>query len=334
MSILDEITLKAATSAEMQKIGHSLALSIYRKPITIILEGDLGAGKTTFVQGFAKGLGLQEAITSPTYALEQRYKDILSHIDLYRLQPAQAHEFLEQLDDWQGVRVIEWPERHEALSWDIRISMKETSDGSRTIVITFQDIPIPTEKEVQAWYKETRIQPHIIKHMECVATMTDNVVTSLLRNQRCIRKKAVHAAALCHDILRYADFKDTQAGNYPTSSDEEKTIWNTMKETYGTPHELAAEKFLQAKGYPDIGYIVRTHRGGGMDHAEQPKTIEQIVLMYADKRSLNDTSVTVDERFDDFMKRYGNGKESQASKEWRAAVKDAEKTLFPDGVPF
>ena len=53
--------------------GASLAASLYTVPLTLFLKGELGAGKTTFLQGFAEGLGIRERLTSPTYALEQRY---------------------------------------------------------------------------------------------------------------------------------------------------------------------------------------------------------------------------------------------------------------------
>lgn len=334
MSISDEEALQAASGLEMQEIGHSMARSLYKKPMTLLLEGDLGAGKTTFAQGFARGLGLSAEITSPTYALEQRYGTILSHIDLYRLQPKQAQEFMQQLDDWQGIRLIEWPSRMEGIPWDIKVSIKENGENGRIATIVCRDIDIPEDKDINEWLKETKLQKHIIAHMGCVAAMAEKTADALLKQDRFIRKNALRAAALCHDLLRFTDFPETTSDLYPSASEREKDTWTALKKQYGTPHEHAAEKFLINKGFPVIGEIVRTHRGGGIDEAKQPKTIEQIALMYADKRSMNDTPVSVDQRFDDFISRYGNGKESHACKEWRTLVKEAESFLFPDGVPF
>jgi tRNA threonylcarbamoyladenosine biosynthesis protein TsaE len=77
----------------------------------MLLAGELGAGKTAFVQGFGHGLGVDEPITSPTFALAQRYDGdlVVHHLDVYRLD--QLHEVIdlgigELLDE--GVVVIEW----------------------------------------------------------------------------------------------------------------------------------------------------------------------------------------------------------------------------------
>ena len=103
--MFDSCTLQAGNDEQMRKIGSSLAQTVYRTPGTIVLRGELGAGKTTFVQGFAKGLGIKDGVTSPTYALEQRYgDDVLSHIDLYRLSSVQAAEFMHTLDPFAGIR--------------------------------------------------------------------------------------------------------------------------------------------------------------------------------------------------------------------------------------
>lgn len=78
----------------------------------IILEGDLGAGKTHFVKGLARGLAIQDLITSPTFTLLQVYEGRLSlaHFDLYRLTTPTAFEELgyEEYFTRQTVAVIEW----------------------------------------------------------------------------------------------------------------------------------------------------------------------------------------------------------------------------------
>ena len=83
------------------------------------LEGDLGAGKTHLVKGIARGLGITEPITSPTFALAQHYPQgtpQLVHLDLYRLeQPASADElFLQEEEEARAagaLMAVEWPER-------------------------------------------------------------------------------------------------------------------------------------------------------------------------------------------------------------------------------
>lgn len=330
--MFDSCEVQAENEEQMRKIGFSLGATIYRIPATIVLRGELGAGKTTFVQGFAKGLGVQDAVTSPTYALEQRYgDDMLSHIDLYRLSSVQAQEFMHTLDPFPGIRIIEWSDRTQGIEADIEVEISDTQPG-REVRMSFSDIAVPTDTEIQQWMTDVMLPEHIQKHVRKVADVCDATAKELLRQGRPVRRKALRAAALTHDLLRFVDFTSLTGDSVFTPSSEQASSWMKSKETYGTPHEQAAEKFLQERGYTDIGKIVRTHRGHG--RASLPETVEQLILAYSDKRVIKDTPATLDERFDDFVVRYGNGKESDANRDWRQAMKHIEKRLFPKGVPF
>jgi tRNA threonylcarbamoyladenosine biosynthesis protein TsaE len=85
----------------------------------LLLQGDLGAGKTSLVQGMGRGLGIDDPIVSPTFTLINEYHEgrlPLYHLDLYRLTPTEVDAlYLEQY--WQGedfplgIVAIEWPER-------------------------------------------------------------------------------------------------------------------------------------------------------------------------------------------------------------------------------
>lgn len=100
---------------------RSLGITLAQLPAgsTILLEGDLGSGKTTLVQGIGLGLGITEPIVSPTFTLINEYKDgriPLYHLDLYRLQPAEVaslnlDSYWEGLDFPLGIVAIEWAER-------------------------------------------------------------------------------------------------------------------------------------------------------------------------------------------------------------------------------
>ncbi|MBQ7695967.1 MAG: tRNA (adenosine(37)-N6)-threonylcarbamoyltransferase complex ATPase subunit type 1 TsaE [Lentisphaeria bacterium] len=88
----------------------------------VLLRGDLGAGKTVFSRGFARGLGCEDTLSSPTYTIVQEYLlpggARLYHMDLYRIADAGSalgfgvDEFL---DDPRAYKLIEWPERIESL---------------------------------------------------------------------------------------------------------------------------------------------------------------------------------------------------------------------------
>ena len=116
------------------------------EPGTVIaLHGDLGAGKTCFIQGFAVALGIDEPITSPTYTLIGEYEGRLPlhHIDLYRLSgPDEALGLgLEEYFEAGGITAIEWAERAEGVLPEnllhVRITVDEETDA-RTFHICWE----------------------------------------------------------------------------------------------------------------------------------------------------------------------------------------------------
>lgn len=96
---------------EMVELGKKLAQQVHSGDV-LLLDGDLGAGKTTFTKGLALGLGITRNIKSPTFTLIREYKDgrlPLYHMDMYRLEDTGAGDI--GLDDYfngDGVCVIEW----------------------------------------------------------------------------------------------------------------------------------------------------------------------------------------------------------------------------------
>ncbi len=79
---------------------------------TVLLEGEMGAGKTVFAKGVAKGLGIEDEVTSPTYAYMNDYGGRLFHYDCYRIEsPAQAEALgLADYFDMGGICLVEWPQ--------------------------------------------------------------------------------------------------------------------------------------------------------------------------------------------------------------------------------
>ena len=130
------------STKETQKIGEKFARSL--APVSALqigLIGDLGAGKTTFVQGMARGLGIdpRHYVNSPTFTLINEYGDRLVHIDLYRIEKPTEVETLgiEDCSRPGRVIVIEWPEKAPTLKGqlDFLIHFEWISEKERRIWI-------------------------------------------------------------------------------------------------------------------------------------------------------------------------------------------------------
>lgn len=115
------LTYISKSDKETKEIAVKLAKTT--KGNVFALTGELGAGKTTFAQGFAKGLGIKEKIISPTFVLIKQYRipntdKIFYHIDLYRLEDTNHLNDLnlkDILNNKENVVLIEWAEKIEKL---------------------------------------------------------------------------------------------------------------------------------------------------------------------------------------------------------------------------
>lgn len=106
----------------------------------LVLDGDLGAGKTTFTKGIAKGLEIPDLIKSPTFTIIREYQDgrlPLYHMDAYRLENGGADDLgLEEYFDSDGVSVVEWAQfvAEELPAEFLAIHFKRTADESTRIL--------------------------------------------------------------------------------------------------------------------------------------------------------------------------------------------------------
>lgn len=105
----------------------------------ITLKGDLGAGKTVFTKGLARGLGITRNVNSPTYTIIKEYNGRLPlyHMDVYRLESGEEDLGYDEYFEGEGVTVIEWAERiKERLpSERLDIAIERTGENDRIIMI-------------------------------------------------------------------------------------------------------------------------------------------------------------------------------------------------------
>ena len=137
-------TFLSSSEAETEALGAALARELAPGSI-VLLCGDLGAGKTVFSRGFARGLGVAEPVSSPTYTIVQEYElpggGRLYHMDLYRISDEHAalgfgvDEFLNEPG---AISLVEWPERIRGLLPEtaIRVELRHRSETEREIRVT------------------------------------------------------------------------------------------------------------------------------------------------------------------------------------------------------
>ncbi len=134
------VTIVSGSVEETRALGERLAIAL-RSGDVVLLSGELGAGKTVFVQGMARGLGFEGSVSSKSFVLLGEYagRMKLYHADLYRLEsPEEVQDLaLEELSA-DGVLVVEWPERggdvppldHILIDFDV------TGADTRTLTMT------------------------------------------------------------------------------------------------------------------------------------------------------------------------------------------------------
>ena len=156
-----EIITKSAS--QTQKLGEKIGRDL-KPPVVIALYGDLGSGKTTFIQGLAKGLGIKKRITSPTFVFIRQYEislprspfghlgggeattstparcDVFYHVDLYRIEKKDKVQNLgleEIFSESQAVVAIEWAEKIKEILPKKRINLwfKYLNQNERKIIV-------------------------------------------------------------------------------------------------------------------------------------------------------------------------------------------------------
>ena len=144
--------MKTATThsaKETKALGKKYAKELWKtsngkEALVVALQGELGSGKTTFAQGFAQGLGVEDNVLSPTFVIIREYEASgdrrLFHMDCYRLQNSKdllELDWEEIVSDPSNIILLEWPERVESLlpKTTIRIQFQPIDETTRRIMV-------------------------------------------------------------------------------------------------------------------------------------------------------------------------------------------------------
>lgn len=124
---------------ETKELAARIAKLLDRGAV-LALEGDLGAGKTTFAQGMAEGLGVKQQVDSPTFTIVKEYEGRLPfyHMDVYRIDSPEEELGLEEYFYGEGISLVEWASRIEPILPEetIWLHLKVLPNGERQIQIT------------------------------------------------------------------------------------------------------------------------------------------------------------------------------------------------------
>ncbi len=136
------IELRTETAEDTRAVGEAFA-ALLRPRDAVILTGELGAGKTTLVQGVARGLDVHDQVVSPTFTLVREYRGRLgiAHVDVYRLDRMQdvMDLGLEELGDGEAVLLVEWGDVIEEILPADHVTIEltgEDSDEARRIALS------------------------------------------------------------------------------------------------------------------------------------------------------------------------------------------------------
>ena len=134
------------SAAETRELGTQLAQELKAGDV-VLLEGDLGAGKSEFARGVAKGLGVLETVTSPSFTILNVYESgrlPLFHFDWYRLNSSEELYEL-GMDEYlggNGIALVEWPERCPDAVPESTLLLRITADGENTRRIETEPVGI------------------------------------------------------------------------------------------------------------------------------------------------------------------------------------------------
>ena len=168
-----------------------------------------------------------------------------------------------------------------------------------------KDCSRPSRKECLVLLAEYHVPPHIVSHSKAVAKLAVFLAQRLNEKGEAVNIALLEGACLLHDLLRVHDFKESDYNKFEQNlPEEEKAKWQQLRAKYkAISHEDAAYDILKDK-YPALALMIKRHRYMALlDEKEKPKSWEEKLLYYTDKRVMHDKIVPLKERLAEGHKR-------------------------------
>jgi tRNA threonylcarbamoyladenosine biosynthesis protein TsaE len=282
-------------------------------------------GKTTFLKGFAEGLGIKDPVASPTFALVAEYEmptnkaglHVFSHMDIFRVDGDSVlalPEINEKLDDPGVVLALEWADKfpHEALP-ERRIELKfykGRDESSREVELNFIDPGIPDDTTIREILEECQTPIHIRKHIATVTKVSTHFGQKIADKGYPIDIKLVRSASLLHDAMRLCNFPRLEKDHFAEDITPEKwSKWEEQIQKYGNQsHSKVIADMLREKDYNTAADVIEQH-GTMAILNDDPLVLEEKCLYLADRYSLHDQIASLEERLENSLNRNWGNKE-------------------------
>jgi tRNA threonylcarbamoyladenosine biosynthesis protein TsaE len=268
-------------SEDTKKLGFTLAQRILLRPSwgkDIFLYGDIGIGKTTFLQGFSRGLGIKEHINSPTFALVSEYPvphnqsgiETFSHLDIFRVEGDSVlalPEIFEKLEDKTLVLALEWADKLPKTILpesriEIRFSLQTMHYDNREAEIEFFDPGVPDDAVIREMLDEFQTPLFVRKHTAIVAKIATLIAKKLIEKNYPVHLDVVRSAALLHDLFWMCGQNGFVREDFSEQTDEKHwNTWMKMRETVCESDPFSScESYLRQRGYSTIADVVARMR--------------------------------------------------------------------------
>lgn len=189
-----------------------------------------------------------------------------------------------------------------------------------------------TKKEVFQLLQKFATPRHVVLHSQGVAKVSMDLARKIQKRGKIVNLDHVYSAAMLHDLVRVCDMRNFDPNNfpYPATSSEKERMKAVREKWHGKNHADAACEILTELGESEIGEIIRRHNFLCiLDPKDAPRTLEEKIVYYADKRVSHEKIVSLSERLSEGKKRYVEAHgENLVSGEAEKRIFELEKELF------